>query len=278
MTLHPRPLIPVVLLVALLAVSSLVSAAAVKLFLKDGSYQLVSSYEVHGDRVRYYSLDRSQWEEIPASLVDFEATKRAEGEEKAAHKQELEQAKKLEAERFERTPNTGLEVAPGIRLPEGPGIYTLDGLRIVRLIQSPGEVVKDKKRMALLLALPAPVLKSRAYVVLAGEKAAVRLPAGQPTFYVQLPDNAGARMELMGVKSGKDSRLVEKVEQRAGIGKASEVRAGVQLEREEIAPGLFKLKPTQALGPGEYALGELTQEKLNLDVWDFGIDKPGATP
>jgi len=274
-----RQLLPAMLFLALVGVPRPSPGATGKLYLKDGSYQTVSSYEVHGDRVRYYSLERSQWEEIPASLVDLEATKRAEEQEKAAHQKELEEVKSLEAERFEHPVNTGFEVAPGIRLPQEPGIYTLDGLRVVRLIQSSAEVVKDKKRMALLLALPAPVLKSRAYVVLSGEKAAVRLPPGQPTFYVQLPENVGARMELMGVKSSKESRIVEKVEQRSGIGKASEVREGVPLAREEIAPGLYRLKPTRALGPGEYALGELTPEqKLNLDVWDFGIDRPGAKP
>ena len=45
--------------------------------LKDGSFQLVREYAVQGDRVRYYSLDRSQWEEIPSDLVDWDATGKA---------------------------------------------------------------------------------------------------------------------------------------------------------------------------------------------------------
>src|SRR5579863_165182 len=61
----------------LLAVFATPVHAQIKLYLKDGSYQLVKSYQIEGDRVRYYSLDRSQWEEVPLSLVDFTATQAA---------------------------------------------------------------------------------------------------------------------------------------------------------------------------------------------------------
>src|ERR1700683_934918 len=48
-----------------------------KLMLKDGSFQLVREYQVEGDRVRYYSVDRDGWEEVPAALVDLDKTKAA---------------------------------------------------------------------------------------------------------------------------------------------------------------------------------------------------------
>ena len=48
--------------------------------LKDGTYQLVRNYEKNGERVRYFSVERDAWEEIPALMVDWEATKKAEAD------------------------------------------------------------------------------------------------------------------------------------------------------------------------------------------------------
>jgi len=263
-------LLPLVLCALEIATSA--ARADQKLYLKDGSYQLVSRYEVHGDRVRYYSVEGSQWEEIPTSLVDFQATEHAKKEEASQQQKELEEAKKIDKARFERpAADAGFEVAPGVHLPKEEGVFAFDGTRVIRMVESSAELVTDKKRAVLSKALPAPVLKNRSLAVLDGDKAAVRILVEQPSFYVQLPGDAGARVELMAVKPAKEVRVLEKVEQSALGSKASEVRSAIPLERTEVAPGLFKLRPTQPLSQGEYALGELVQDKLNLDVWDFGI-------
>lgn len=248
--------------------------ANLKLFMKDGSYQIVSSYEVHGDRVRYFSTERSEWEEVPTSLVDFDATKNAAEEEKAAAKKQVEQAKETEKERFYKPPDQGMEVAPGVRLPGDDGIFTIDGKRLVRMVQSSTETVSDRKRAAMVLAVPLPVVKSRSLVVLEGAKATIRLSDPLPVFYVQSATGLGSRLELVHLKPGKESRVLENLDVGRGKGaKPTEERTMVPIERKQLATNVYSLKPLQPLEAGEYALGEVVDDKLSLDVYDFGYEK-----
>ncbi len=259
---------------------SLPAATTQKLFLKDGTYQLVSSYEVNGDRVRYYSVERSEWEEIPLSLVDLEATKRAQEEEKSVQKKQLEEGHEIGKERFYKPPDTGFEVAPGIHLPNEEGVFAFDGTRVIRLIQSTPEVITDKRRAAFAMAVPGHLLKGQMILELPGPKAAVRLQQAMPTFYVQSSQGLGAKMELIPVKVVKESRIVEKVAaSRDGLGKVSPASTAVQLQRSELAPGLYCLKLLQPLDPGEYALGDLAQQGIDLVLWPFGLfELPSKKP
>jgi hypothetical protein len=145
---------------------------------------------------------------------------------------------------------------------------------LVRLVQSTSELVTDKKRAAMVLAVPLPIVKARSLVVLDGAKAPIRLNDPLPVFFVQSADGLGAKLELVRLKPGRESRVVEEVEvSRGKNGKVTEERTMVSLERKQVAPNIYTLKPLDPLGAGEYVLGEIVGDKLSLDVWDFGYEK-----
>jgi hypothetical protein len=98
-----------------------------RLILKDGSYQAITKYEIHGERVRYFSAERGEWEEVPKSLVDWNATEKYEqGRVTGAPVPEAaELDKELEAERKAAEARSP-QVAPGLRLSDEGGVYLLD--------------------------------------------------------------------------------------------------------------------------------------------------------
>src|SRR5436305_13730584 len=78
----------------------LLLADTFKLYLKDGDYHMVREYQVQGDRIRYYSTERGDWEEIPAALVDLAKTEQVRAGNKAkAVKEARELAEAEEADR-----------------------------------------------------------------------------------------------------------------------------------------------------------------------------------
>ncbi len=67
-----------------------------KLVLTDGTYQVIREYQRNGERVRYYSLERGDWEEVPASMVDWAATAKAEADDQKASAAEVDKIHKQE--------------------------------------------------------------------------------------------------------------------------------------------------------------------------------------
>src|SRR5215510_7745889 len=98
-----------------------------RLVLKDGSYQIATKWELKGDRVRFYSAERADWEEIPESLVDWDATNQYERDRAAGKStpEALALDKELQ-EAHEEEEAKSPHVAPGLRLPPEGGVYALD--------------------------------------------------------------------------------------------------------------------------------------------------------
>src|SRR3979409_208727 len=94
-----------------------------RLILKDGSYQIAREWELKGERVRFFSNERYEWEELPSSLIDWPDTEKFETARAAGQVAEAQQdAEQAEADRKadeEQTPT----IAPGLRLPATGGIF-----------------------------------------------------------------------------------------------------------------------------------------------------------
>jgi hypothetical protein len=248
-----------------------------KLILKDGGDLLVSSYEIQGERLRYYSTERSEWEEIPAANVDWEATRKAEAE--AAHEQEAVVAK-LRASETARQAETievdaSIEAAPGVFLPPGEGLFYVEGHRVMPLTQAATDEKMDKRRMLEQVLVPIPIVPSRRNVVLKGTQAGFRITNRQPEFFIRTGDGHEPQIELIQARVRKNGRLIENLD--TLFKQQSAQRKTIPLQSWELAHGVYRLTLGVPLEKGEYALAEVvTGQELNLLVWDFGVDPPAA--
>ncbi len=246
-----------------------------KLVLTDGSFHLVRSYERQGDRVRYYSVERSAWEEVPAFLVDWEATRKEEAE-AAALEARIEE-KKIESRRAriaeEVDADASLEVAPGIFLPDAPGLFVLEG-KTIRSLQLVGaDVKRDTGRLIAQIFLPIP-LPTRHRVELPGARASFRIATAQPEFFIRTPDGHEPEMELIQARVQGGVREIERINT-VMTGEKFADRKIVSVERWKLAKGVFRLTLSQSLAPGEYVLAEIhPDEGMDLAVWEFGVDTP----
>src|SRR6516225_6489237 len=132
-----------------------------KLILKDGTYQVVREYTRTGDRVRYFSEERGDWEELPASMVDWDATAK---DEAASQKSFNAMANKIhdqeEAKRMDNVSDiaASLQVGQGAFLPEADGLYVVEG-KSVRVLEQAGAGVKsDKMRTVEQVLSPIPIV------------------------------------------------------------------------------------------------------------------------
>ncbi len=250
-----------------------------KLVLKDGNFLLVRSYERKGDRVRYYSVERSAWEELPDAQVDWEATQKAEAEEAKRQQELLEKMRAAEAaERAtEVDVDASIEVAPGVFLPEGEGLYVVDGRAVLPLTQVAADAKLDKRRLLTQVLVPVPVVPTRHKVLLPGKHAEFRITNGQPEFYMRTADAREPELELIRAEVKGEARQIEFVDTNI-LGQQNTKRKTISVQRWQVAKGVYRVTLSQSLEPGEYVFGEILPEGMNMYVWDFGLNPPRSKP
>ena len=257
-------------------------AAGQRLILKDGSYQIVTRYEVKGDRVRYQSAERgNEWEEIPYALVDWPATKEyarahAPGAAPAAPGSGGEGGSRAETDAAtidkeaaaERAAEAARQpsVAPGLRLPDESGIWALDTFRgtpeLVRVAQSNGNLNRATGHTVLKAAIPTGGTKE--LIQIPGYRSAVQFHVNEPMFYVSVDvaDNP-APDEALTVDTRGESQADKNVDKRehsdprshyaivrVRVGKNNRTLAAMRLsllgkpsQTEDIVPTRAELTP-----------------------------------
>lgn len=281
-----------------------------RLILKDGSYQLVLSYKVVGDHVRYRSAERNgQDEDIPLALVDLPATQAWEhahdpavlaagGDAQQPSVLSPELARE-EAARAARTP----EVAKDLRLPEENSVLVLDTFQgtpeLVPLPQNGGDLNRETAHAVVKKEIN-PAASPHDLLLVEDERADVQIHVPDPVFFVRLEGENGAEEASGGAfvvdtegkagratPSGGSNRsqyVLEHIDVRQGARALSSLRLqflgtgraqpGVVEMRAEPLPGgmWVKLTPSQPLEFGEYALVEVLNDRaINAAVWDFGV-------
>lgn len=257
--------LPILGILVGLALAVSLFGETVRLYLKDGTYQLAKEYQVLSDRVKYLSAERGEWEEIPLDLIDLNRTKQEAAEHEAlVRKEDKETADENLAVREEKQKANFV--------PDEPGAYYVHGDALDPVKQAELVISHDKKRTILKLISPLPVVSGKNTVDIEGDASKFRVEGDRPEFYFRL--NAVDGFAIIKLTPKKNARLVEMVTVAAVTNELSEQRDVVATFTKEAGDQLFKIWPEKSMLPGEYALIEFSAEQGNLQVWDFGVGEP----
>jgi hypothetical protein len=251
-----------------------------RLILKDGSYQSVVKYEVQGNRVRYLSAERYEWEEVPASLVDWDATKKY-ADDLASGKARVHTETAQEREEREAEEANSPEIAPGLKLPGPGGVFLFENYNgkpeAAEILQNGSEINQSKKRSVLRSTIN-PAGAAKQVFELKGAHAQIQAHSGQPALYVDIDEGASDiapadRFRIVRAEVKNGVRVIGNLKV-SFTGKTSQETNFIPATVEKIGKGEWmKVIPGKELAPGEYALVEmLGPHEMNLYVWDFGVN------
>jgi hypothetical protein len=247
----------------LFAVAVTLTAANFKLYLKDGSYQIVREYKVEDGHLKYYSVERSDWEEMPAELVDLKRT----DAEAASHQASVAKRAKQVTEEEEAAKAERDEIR---KIPRDPGVYLLenDQLRIFKLADA--AVKSSKGRQILKYVTPIPIVAGKSTLEIQGEHSTNILTDRRPEFFLQvsLDDSFG----IIRLTSQKGVRIAERITVAPVVNEVAEERDITPSFTKQLTDsGLYRIWPQDDLEKGEYAVVEYTEGKVDARIWDFRI-------
>jgi hypothetical protein len=251
-----------------------------KLILTDGTFQLAREYTVEGDRVRYWSVERSQWEEIPATLVDWDATHKGEADQAG---RDAELKAKIHASQLAQLTkdidvDRSLEIKPGLFLPDAVGFYALDRNKLIREMKQSEAVVKtSESRVVEKIVTGVSLIPGKKTMEIPGEHAAMRLNTAEPEFFMRPADQHEPRFRLLRAQIKGGHRLIDSISIRF-TGEEKHNTTDIEIQTWTPATGVFRYTVDQRLEPGEYVFVEMTADGIAGYVWDFGIDSPGTKP
>jgi len=256
---------------------------AQRLILKDGSVQPVVKYEMQGDRVHYLSAERYEWEDVPAALVDWDATKKYNDELSSGKLRTRTVETPEEREEREKEEANSPEVASGLRLPGSGGVFLFDQYQgkpeLAEIVQNGSELNKASRKKNVLRSAINPLAGSKQAFQIKGEHAQVQSHLPRPIIYIDIdvaPQNDAAlseRFRIVHTAAKNGLRILGDVKVTM-TGKVSEEINFIPARVEKAGLGEWlKVTPTQDLAPGEYAVVEmLSPQEMNLYVWDFGVN------
>jgi hypothetical protein len=237
-----------------------------KLYLTDGSYHVVREYKVLEDRVRFYSTERSQWEEIPKELIDFARTEGELGDRLSS--QAAEQALLDEEEAIERRMRRAAAA-----IPNAPGVYLFEDGSPIEVPIADTELVNDRQRSFLKVITPVPMIASRNWVEIKGLHSQYVLRTPRPEFYIRL--HTYQTFGFFRLLDHRGNRVVQTWERLPVTNQIIEEQEEVEDFRRQAGPMLYQIWPREELEPGEYALVTYSPGEANIRVWDFSYQIEG---
>jgi hypothetical protein len=251
------------LLSLLLLLAATLLAANFKLYLKDGTFHLVREYKVEGDRVKYYSVERSDWEEIPVDLLDLKRTE----SENAAHTAKLEEEAKIISAEDKARRELDREV---MKIPQDPGAYMIEEnkLRIFRVAES--KVHTNKGRSVLKVLSPIPLISGKATLEVDNAHSTNIVKDARPEIYLQLSDDE--RFGIIKLTPKGEVRIADRLNIVPVSKEVIDDIDEVPIFRKQLTENyLYKIWPEQDMENGEYAVVQFTPGKTNMQIWDFAV-------